>query len=251
MQDLRVFHLPGGWGLQSVSPFCLKLDSFLQITGIAHQACTASTPFPGPKKKAPWIEYGSRAMGNSKMGDHKMGDSGLIIQFLMNEFDADPDKHLDSAQRGHSTAIQRLIEEHLYWAMVYDRWQRDDNWPVLKNSVLGDIPAPIRSILAPLARRSVTKQLAGHGMGLHHEDEIAAFAQADIAALAAMVGPGPFTFGDQVSMADAVIYSLLANIRYTGFASPMKAMIDAHPGLVSLLENFQARVYPESTAGPI
>ena len=47
MGKLVAYHLPGAWGLVSVSPFCLKLDAFLRMTGIDHEAVTATTPFGG------------------------------------------------------------------------------------------------------------------------------------------------------------------------------------------------------------
>ena len=233
MSDLRVFHLPGGWGLPSVSPFCLKLDSFLRMAGIEHEALTASTPFGGPKKKAPWIEHKGT----------KLGDSAIIITYLKAEFGADPDAHLTAEQRGIATAIQCMIEEHLYWAMVYDRWQRDENWPVLKGSVLGGIPAPVRAILAPVARRGVRKQLEGHGLGLHSEAEIAQLANTDIDALAGILGDCEWYLGSSPTMADATVYSLLANILWVPFQSPMKAMIEAHPNLVAHLERFRTEFY--------
>jgi hypothetical protein len=34
MEKVVAYHLPGAWGLVSVSPFCLKLDAFLRMTGI-------------------------------------------------------------------------------------------------------------------------------------------------------------------------------------------------------------------------
>lgn len=45
MPSLRAYHLPGRWGLASVSPFCLKLDTFFRMTGIEHESITAATPF--------------------------------------------------------------------------------------------------------------------------------------------------------------------------------------------------------------
>ena len=234
MAELRTYHLPGAWGLPTVSPFCLKLDAFLRMTGIEHESLTSSTPFGGPKKKAPWIEYKGK----------KLGDSTLIIDFLKQEFGKDPDAHLDNRQRATTVAIQRLIEENLYWALVYDRWCREDNWQRLKSTVLGDIPAPVRALLAPYARYAVKKQLAGHGMGLHSPEEIDAIAKKDIGALAALLGEGPWYFGDQPTMADATVYSLLANILFVEFESPMKDMITAHPPLVAMLEGFRARYYP-------
>ena len=237
MGELKVYHLPGAWGLRTVSPFCLKLDSFLHMASIPHQSITASTPFPGPKKKAPWIEYQGRTLG----------DSTLIIDFLKQEFGTDPDAHLTDTERGTSVAIQRLVEENLYWAMVYDRWRRPENWPILKTTVLGSIPAPVRAVLAPVARRGVTKQLEGHGMGLHSTTEIEAIAAKDIAALAAILGEGPWFVGQQISMADATAYSVLANIAFVKFDSPMKGMIESHPNLTVWLERFRDNVYPQSS----
>lgn len=138
-----------------------------------------------------------------------------------------------------------MIEENLYWAMVYDRWRRDENWPILKGTVLGSIPAPVRMVLAPLARRGVTKQLAGHGMGLHSPAEIEAIAAKDIGALAGLLGNGPWFFGSQISTTDAAVYSLLANIAFVQFESPMKAMIESHSGLTDWLNRFRQEVYPE------
>lgn len=233
MSPVKAYHLPGGWGLMSVSPFCLKLDAFLRMSGVPHESITVGAPFGGPKKKAPWIEHDGR----------KIGDSTFIIDYLAQAFGVDPHAGLSPAQRGQAVAVQRLVEENLYWAMVYDRWVRPENWPVLKGSVLGRIPAPVRLLLAPMARRGVQAQLRGHGLGLHAEDEVAAIAKRDIGALADILGDQTWFFGDTPSVTDAIVYSLLANIRDTGFASPMKAMIQAHPNLTAFLDRFRARVY--------
>jgi glutathione S-transferase len=234
MSQLTAYHLPGGWGLASVSPFCLKLDSFLRMAKIPHQSVTATTPFGGPMGKAPWIEHEGR----------KIGDSSFIIAYLIERFGSDPDAALTPAQRGQAVAIQRLVEENLYWAMVYDRWIRPKNWPILNGSVLGAIPAPLRAVLAPIARRGVRKQLNSHGLGLHSEANIAAIARRDIDALAAMLGEQDWYFGERPTQTDATVFSLLANIHCPDFSSPMKAMIAAHPNLVSFIDRFRARFYP-------
>lgn len=236
MNELKAYHLPGGWGLASVSPFCLKLDAFLRMTGTEHLSITAPTPFGGPLGKAPWIEHEGR----------KIGDSSFIIAYLIERFGKDPDAALSPAQRGQAVAIQRLVEENLYWAMVYDRWVREENWPILKGSVLGAIPAPVRMVLAPLARRGVKKRLNGHGLGLHSEASVAAIAERDIDALAGMLGTQDWFFGAEPGLTDATVYSLLANIHYPAFASPMKAMIAGHANLTGFIERFRAQFYPES-----
>lgn len=230
---LTVYHLPGGWGLPSVSPFCLKLDAIVRLMGLDHQTRTTATPFGGPKRKAPWIEHGGRTIG----------DSSFIVAYLIEQFGRDPDAHLTPAERGQAVAIQRLVEENLYWAMVHDRWERPENGPILKGSVLGRVAPPLRAVLAPLARRAVRAQLRGHGMGLHSDADIAAIARRDLDALDAMVHGRMWFLGTQPPSADAAVYSLLANIRDTGFASPMKAMIAQRPALGAFIDRFRERVY--------
>ena len=234
MSELKVYHLPGMWGLKSVSPFCLKVDAFLRMTGIPHVSVTASTPFGGPKRKAPWIEHDGRTLS----------DSTFIIAYLIDRFGVDPDAGLSADQRGRAVAIQRLVEENLYWVMVFDRWVRDENWPVLKQSVLGQVPSVVRTVVAPIARRGVKGQLRGHGMGLHSPEEIEMIARRDLEALASMLGDRDWFLGDSPTLVDATVFSLLANIRYVAFASPMKAMIDNHPNLAAHVDRFRARFYP-------
>src|SRR5262245_33406347 len=163
MSEVIAHHLGGAWGLPSVSPFCLKLDAFLRMTGIPHKAVTAPTPFAAPKRKAPWIEHDGKAIG----------DSGFIIEYLRGRFGVDPDARLTPAERATAHALRRLIEENLYWTMVFDRWVVESNWKVFRDVVLGGVPKPVRFAIAPVARRGVRKQLVGHGIGLHTADEIA------------------------------------------------------------------------------
>jgi glutathione S-transferase len=233
MTKLTAYHLPGAWGLPSVSPFCLKLDAWLRLAGIDHESVTATTPFGGPKGKAPWIEHDGR----------KIGDSTFIILYLKETLGIDPDAHLTLAEKGMALAIQRLVDENLYWAMVNDRWNTPENWPILKSTVLGGIPAPVRAVMAPFARRGVLKQLKGHGMGCHSAEEIAAIGKRDIDALAAILGTQDWFFGEQPTETDAVVYGQLANIYWVGFSSPMKAVIGGNANLVAFLERFKGRFY--------
>lgn len=218
----------------SLSPFCLKLDAFLRMTGIPHEAITTPAPFGGPKRKAPWIEHDGRTLG----------DSSFIIADLTERFGVDLDRGLSPAQRGQALAIQRLVEENLYWAMVHDRWRRPENALPMRKTILGGLPAPLRPLVQAMARRGVVAQLNGHGMGRHADAEIAAIARRDIEAISAMLGDGAWFFGDEPTLTDAVVFSLLANIHYPAFASPMKAMVAERPALVAFLERFRARFYP-------
>jgi glutathione S-transferase len=81
-------------------------------------------------------------------------------------------------------------------------------------------------------------------MGLHSPEEIETIARRDLGALAGMLGDRDWFLGDSPTLVDATVFSLLANIRYVAFASPMKAMIDSHPNLAAHVDRFRARFYP-------
>jgi hypothetical protein len=151
---------------------------------------------------------------------------------------------LSDEAKGQGLAIQRLVEEHLYWAMVYDRWCREENWPILKSTVLGGLPGPAKLVVPPIARRGVRKQLDGHGIGLHSASEVEELARRDIDALAGLLGEQTWFHGETISLTDATVYSLLANIAFVQFQSPMKAMIAEHANLTGWLERFCSEVYP-------
>ncbi len=230
---LKVYHLPGAWGLPTVSPFCLKLDAWLRMTGIAHESHTAATPFAGPKGKAPWIEEGGT----------KLGDSSFIIAHLMERHGIDPDAHLTPAQRGMAVAIQRLIDENLYWTMVHDRWVNEANWRIFRDVVLGGLPVPARRLLGPVARRGVKKQLQGHGIGIHSAAEIAAIGRRDVNALSSILGDQDWFFGDTPSSTDAVVYAQLVNIWRAPFESEVRRAIGQTPNLVAFIDRFAGRYY--------
>jgi len=231
--DLIVHQLPGAWGLPSVSPFCLKLDAYLRIANIPFQAVVDATPFKAPKGKLPWIEHEGK----------KIGDSGFIIEYLESRLDCDPNGGLASAERAVARAFRRLIEENLYWTMVYDRWMVEENWRSFRDVVLSRVPVPVRSVVAQVARRSVRRQLHGHGIGLHSPEEIYAIGLRDIAAVADFLGDKSFLMGEAASEIDAIAYGFLANIVTVPIEGPIKHAALKRPNLVDYLERIERRYF--------
>jgi glutathione S-transferase len=231
LTELVVHQLPSAWGLPSISPFCLKLDVYLRMTGVPFRAVVDATPFAGPKGKLPWIEHDGR----------KIGDSGLIVEYLERRFGCDPNATLSPAERGVARAMRRLIEENLYWAMVYDRWIVEDNWRRFRDVVLGGVPALLRPAVAVFARRGVRGQLRGHGIGLHTRDEIHSIACGDVAAIADFLGDKSFLMGDVPTEVDAVAYGLLPNIMNVPIESPVKDAALARPNLVAYVDRMRDR----------
>jgi len=229
MSELVVHQLPGGWGLPSISPFCLKLETYLRIAAIPYRAVVDATPFAGPKGKLPWIEHEGE----------KIGDSGFIIEYLNGRFGVDLNERLSGDERAVALAIRRLIEENLYWTLVYDRWMVEGNWRSFRGVVFGRLPKPVGVLIAPLARRGVRRELVGHGMGVHSQDEIHAIGKKDVLALSELLGSKPFFMGDAATEIDATAYGFLANIMNVPIASPIKEEGAGRANLAGFIERIQ------------
>ncbi len=225
MEKVIVHQIPGAWGLASVSPFCLKLETYLKMADIPYESVVDAAPFNGPKKKLPWIEH----RGN------KMGDSGFIIEYLNSEFNCDLDISLTPTQKALAHSLRRLLEENLYWVIVYERWMVESNWRKYRDIVLGGIPQPLRVILAPVIRRNVKRQLMGHGLGKHSLQEVRAIGIKDMIALADVLEEKPFFMGETPTEIDAIAYSLLANILSVPIESPVKNAGLSHTNLVDFV----------------
>ncbi|MGH7787600.1 MAG: glutathione S-transferase family protein [Candidatus Binatia bacterium] len=233
MSELVVHQLPGAWGLPSISPFCLKLDAYLRIADIPFRTVVDATPFKGPKRKLPWIEHEGK----------RIGDSGFIIEYVESRFGCDPNGSLSAAERAVARAMRRLVEENLYWTMVYDRWMVDENWRSFRDVVLGEIPLPIRRVIGPVARRGVRRQLQGHGIGRHLQDEIYAIGRGDIRAISHFLADRPFLMGETPSEIDAVAYGFLANIARVPIESPLKRECVERTNLMGYLERIERQYF--------
>jgi len=233
LSELIVHQIPSAWGLPSIGPFCLKLEAYLRIVDIPYRTVVDPTPFSAPKGKLPWIEHEGE----------KIGDSGFIIEYLERRFGVDPNAGLSDAERAVARSLRRLIEENLYWTLVYDRWIVDENWEIVRKAVLGSIPVPLRQAVAPIARRGVRRQLTAQGMGRHSRDEVHAIGRKDIGAISDWLGDKPFVMGGTPTEIDAVAYGFLANIVDVPVASPIKDDAMKRANLVGFLERFRSRYF--------
>jgi glutathione S-transferase len=224
---IRLFQFPPTLrGTPNASPFCVKLECALRLQGVAYDIAHVPEPSAGPKHKVPFAE----------IDGERIGDSTLILDLLKARQGLDLDRGLDARAQAESHALQRMIEERLYWVMVYSRWAEPQGWDIIRPLFFAALPAPMRAIVPRLARRAVLKKLDGHGIGRHTRAEIYAFGARDLAALAAILGEKPFLFGDAPTLADATLFGFLVNIIGPDVPSPLKDAALAHRNLVAHTE---------------
>ena len=234
---IKLYQFTPAFGLPNASSFCMKLETYLRMAGLPYEAPANANMMKSPKGKMPYIVD----------GDKTLGDSGLIIAYLKATYGDPLDAPLSPGERAVSLAFHRLLEENLYWAVVYSRWIDERGWPLTKAAFFGALPAPLRWLVPIMARRGLKKELWGHGIGRHSRDEIYAIGCNDLTALADFLGDKAFFMGAQPTSLDASAYGLLANILWTPNDSPLKQHALKYPNLEAFCRRMKAKYYPETT----
>lgn len=217
---ITLYQFPLVWG-RNVSPFTLKLETWLRLTGIPYETVAVRNPGKGPKGKLPYI----------RDGEAVIGDSALIIEHLKRTRGVDPDAHLDPLERAEALAYHRLLEDHLYFVGVYSRWIDPDGWRAVVPALFGFLPPGPRQIVSGIVRRKVRRDLHGQGLGRHDRAEIYAMGRDDLEALATFLNDGPFFFRDRPTTLDAVAYGFLANLLLVPVETELKQIGLEYPNL--------------------
>lgn len=233
---ITLHQFPPAFGLPNASPFCLKLELYLRMAGLPYRNRYTLDLHRAPKGKLPWIDDDGIAVA----------DSGLVIDYLKQKFGDPLDGNLMPLQRARALAITRLLEEHLYWALVYDRWMADAGWAMTRPAFFGTMPWPLRVIVPWVARRGIRAELRGQGMGRHTPEQIHVLGVADVGALAALLGDQPYFLGEQVTSVDATAAAFLANILMVSLETPIKAAAAAHPNLAAYCQRMTRQYFPEA-----
>ncbi len=229
---LTVYEFPGAWGVPTVSPFCLKLTTWLRMAGVEHRTEKLSDPRKGPKGKLPFIEEEGEILA----------DSGRIIEHLTRKHGVELDAHLDAEQRAQAHALRRMVEESLYFVLVYLRWGTDAGWQAIQGPYFGTLPSVARLFVPALARRQVLRTLHGQGIGRGTEAEANAHGVADVDALAGALGDREHFFGAPSSL-DAIVYAFIESFRSFPVSSAVKERIAHHAALVDHADRVRARYW--------
>jgi glutathione S-transferase len=231
---IKLYQFQPVFGLPNASPFCMKVENYLRMAGLPYEIAPNASHFKAPKGKLPYIEDGGKAIA----------DSSFIIEYLKSTYGDTLDAKLTPLENAQAVALKRMMEENLYWALVYSRWVEPQGWAVTKAEFFKPVPALLRGPIAALARRGITKQMWGHGMGRHGAEEVYHIGKTDITALADFLSDKPYFMGDSPTSLDATAYAFLANIILVPLDSMLKQHALQYPQLERYCQRMRARYYP-------
>ncbi len=229
---LVVYGTFGAWGMPTVSPFVLKLLTWLRMAGLPHEY-RGGNPFRAPKGKVPYIELDGR----------KMGDSQLIIEALSARHDIRLDDHLTPEKRATGHALRRMMEEATYFHSVRFRWLEEDGWPAQVAAFSPHMPPLVGPLLLRRIRSQLRKANWLQGSGRHDRGTASAQVIADVAAVRDLL-VGPYLFGEEPSSFDATVSSFLWQLQDYPVDTPQKQAASDQK-LLSYVDGMRRRYYPE------
>lgn len=225
---------PAAFGEPTASPFCMKTLCMLTAAGLPFERVDTPDPRKTPNGKLPVIAVDGRVIA----------DSEVIRYYIEDAADIDFDEGLTDRDRAISRALIRMVEEHVYFAIVADRWGEDDNWVHVRETFFKDIPALLRPIITRFIRKQALQQLNGQGMGRHSAEERFDRVRRDIIAISEILGDQPFLFGAHPTAADYSVAPMLRAAIVTPIEKPLAKFIKNDPNLMAYVTRVTDKCYP-------
>ncbi|GJM11119.1 MAG: hypothetical protein DHS20C11_33950 [Lysobacteraceae bacterium] len=223
---LKVYQFHPVWGLLDGSPFCAKLLAWLKLAGVEHETRNGVHHMKrSPKGKMPYVEFDDGTI---------VGDSNFVIERLTADHNDPLDGDLNPQQKAITHLVRRMLDENLYWCIVYFRWIDRDNFDNhTVPAFFGRMPAWQRAIIPGIVRKKIAKSLHGQGVGRHSRGEIGHIGQLDLQSLIELLGDQPYFFGDRPHAIDVYVYAFVSAILRPPHQSPMQQFakgtpLDAH-----------------------
>lgn len=230
---IELFQFPPTDGASSMSPFCIKVEAYLRMVQIPYENRFIFNPSRSPKGKLPFVRDGNICVA----------DSHLILNYLKTKYGDPLDSKLSQLERATALAFQRLIEEDLYWALLFSRWGDPDGFKHISSVIGPQLPLLMRPLILKMIRNKLLAQARGHGMGRHKPEEIVARGIEDLKAIRDFLGNKTFAFGESPSSLDAVIYGFLEPIRHAPPSNPFQRFIHMTPEFLRYGDHFRATYF--------
>ena len=94
---IQLHQFPCAKSVRNISPYCLKVETFLRMTNLPYEVVEVMNPGKAPKKKLPFIVDQGR----------RIADSELILDYLITQYDLRLDQHLTEQEKAMGLCLVR------------------------------------------------------------------------------------------------------------------------------------------------
>src|SRR6478672_9768843 len=223
-----------GFGLPEISPFVTKTEVQLKMAALDYCKDRA-TPAASPKGQLPYIvDEGER-----------IADSTFIRAHIEGKYGFDFDAGLSLAERAQAWAFERMIEHHVYWALVGARWVDPVNFAKGPAHFFDGAPEHSREKLREDAQFRVAENYLLSGLGRHAPDDDVDLAVRSLFALSVQLGDKAYLMGNKPCGVDATAFGALAGILTPFFESKLRERAEEFANLTAYVDRMMGEYYPE------
>ncbi|XP_078325126.1 failed axon connections homolog [Crassostrea virginica] len=232
--NLVVHHQVGrGPHAPSLTPFAMKLETYLRMAKVPYLNEHDSITHRSSKGKLTWIEYNGE----------EVADSEFCMQYVNRKFNVDLDKDFSEEDQAAARAIQRMVDEHLYWTLLLYRWNYDiqHGIDIRKLMNLNYIPWPLFRFESYM----LTSTAYSQGVGRHSEEEVQQVMEEDLQALSKFLGKKKFLLGDRTCSADCAVFGMLAQFHWHSYGSEAVKVYKKFPNLGDYCERMKEEFWSD------
>src|ERR1700682_5430026 len=223
-----------GFGLPEISPFVTKTEVQLKMAGLAYCKEKARPP-ASPKGQLPYIHDEGESIA----------DSTFIRAHIEGKYGFDFDAPLSLQARAQAWAFERMIEHHVYWALIGARWVDTENFAKGPAHFFDGAPEHRREKLREDAQFRVAENYLLSGLGRPPRQKDTALAARCWFALSVQRGKKPYLMGDSPCGTDATAFGALAGILTPFFASQLRERSEEFQNLTSYVDRMMLQFYPD------
>lgn len=194
---------PRTYVIPSLSLYCLKLETFLRVTG--QEYTNDLVKWKGPSGTAPWMTIEGKGHGDSQ------GCIDVLVE--KNPEACDLDKDLTAEQKAVATSMRLMLEERFFLICALNRFEKKNKKWMAENFM--KIPG-VPGFLQGLVRMAIGKKLKKKVPGLAAmKAENRTKAAIDVLqSVSDYLASKPYFFGENISSFDCTLFATLAEVMY-------------------------------------
>jgi len=195
--------------LPSLSPFALKLETWLRMADIRYQSISNKMTEQSSKGQIPFVELNGR----------ELNDTNFIIEELTTYFGRESmESNLSVEQKANLHSYLRMTEESLRWATLVERAKIGEYMFNEKDGMGRSISGPFKIILRIIGIRMIKRGMRTatqkQGYGRFNEQEMENVTKGDLKALDGFLGNKRFFMGDNPTRLDASVFGTVGELIY-------------------------------------
>ncbi|RWS24328.1 hypothetical protein B4U80_11646, partial [Leptotrombidium deliense] len=240
-QDIvYLYQFPRCPTVPSVSPYCLKVETWLRMAGIAYENVDHKMKYKSKKGQLPFIELNGK----------EIADSDIIINELSEHFSKNVDEGLTDEQRTVSHAFESMLNNHTTWVVRWWRYNNPGEFITaakldIKRTLNSKLPKGLLNFFFKIGFRSNVKQAVGHGLGRHSTEEIYDFGKSDLKALSKQLADKEYFFGKEPHLLDCVAFAHLCQFIYVPFGDMKEWMDTETANLLAFVQRMKERYWTD------